>query len=163
MSTLIAKYNVGDVVEDFSLPLLDGTTVKLSNFQGKILLLVFTTTWCPYCGAEAPYLEKEIWQKYKDKDVQVLAIDVKESIQIAKQFRDQYGLTFPFAVDETGEVALQFAPIKEGLPPDVAVINSHYILDKTGKIIYREFFNMEKFDLRASAVIQELDKILAQG
>ena len=163
MSTLIAKYNVGDVVKDFSLPMLDGTTAKLSDFRGKVLLLVFTATWCPYCGAEAPYLEKGIWQKYKDKGIQVLVVDVKESSQVAQQFRDRYGWTFPVVVDEAGEVALQFAPKKEGLPPEVAIINSHFILDKTGKIVYREFLNMEKFDARASAIIQELDKILVQG
>ena len=80
MSKLIAKYNVGDVVDDFSLPMLDSTTAKLSDFRGKVLFLVFTATWCPNCGAEAPYLEKEIWQKYKDKGVQVLVVDVKESV-----------------------------------------------------------------------------------
>lgn len=163
MSTLIAKYNVGDVVEDFSLPMLDGTTAKLSDFRGKVLFLVFTATWCPYCGAEAPYLEKEIWQKYKDKDVQVLVVDVKESSQVVKQFRDRYGWTFPVVVDEAGEVALQFAPKKEGLPPEIAILNSHFILDKTGKIVFREFFALETFDARLSAIIHKLDKILAQG
>ncbi len=162
MAALDTLYNIGDKVEDFVLPLLDGSKVKLSDFKGKILLLVFTATWCPYCGAEAPFLEKELWQKYKNKRVQVLVVDVMEPSEIVQQFKDRSGWTFPVVVDEKAEVSLKFAPKKEGLPPEVAIINSHFILDGDGVIRYREFLNMERFDARAQTVVAELEKVLSK-
>lgn len=159
-TALSAPYNVGDEIKDFSLPLLDGSKVRFSDYRGKTIVLVFTATWCPYCGAEAPFLEKEVWQKYRERGVQVLVIDVKESAEIIGKFRDRYGWTFPVVVDESGEVALQFAPRKEGLPPEVAIINAHFIVDSKGKVRYREYLNMERFDARARTVAEELEKVL---
>ena len=50
---------------------------RRGDYLGKTVLLVFTATWCPYCGAEAPFLEG-VWQQFKDRGVQVVVIDVKE-------------------------------------------------------------------------------------
>jgi peroxiredoxin len=41
---------------DFALPDLEGETVHLSDFRGKLVLLNFWTTWCPGCQAEIPDL-----------------------------------------------------------------------------------------------------------
>ncbi len=40
-----APYRVGDVVQDFTLPDLDGKPVKLSDFRGKPIVLAFFATW----------------------------------------------------------------------------------------------------------------------
>jgi len=39
------QYQVGDTVQDFSLPDLDGNTVRLKSFQNRVILLNFFTTW----------------------------------------------------------------------------------------------------------------------
>lgn len=38
-------YKVGDVVEDFSLPTVDGKTFRLSDQKGKTVVLVFFASW----------------------------------------------------------------------------------------------------------------------
>ena len=38
-------YKVGDVVEDFSLPTVDGKTFRLSYHKGKTVVLVFFASW----------------------------------------------------------------------------------------------------------------------
>lgn len=40
-----APYRVGEVVQDFTLPDLDGKPVKLSDFRGKPIVLAFFATW----------------------------------------------------------------------------------------------------------------------
>ncbi len=155
-------YEVGDVVADFSLPTLDGDVGRLSDYRGKVILLVFTATWCPYCGAEAPFLESEIWRRYRDRSVQVIVIDVKEPPEVIRAFRERYGWSFPVWLDAPGELSLQFAPVKEFLPTEVAIINAHFILDAEGRVRYREYLNMERFDARARTVAQELEKVLGQ-
>ena len=153
-------YDVGHEVSDFSLPLIDGGIGRFSDYRGKSIVLIFTATWCPYCGAEAPFLEREVWQKYKNRNVQVLVVDVKEPAELAKRFRDQYGWSFPVMLDQTAEVALKFALPKEGLPPEVAIINSHFIIDQEGIVRFRQYLDMEKFDARARTIVAELEKLL---
>jgi len=63
-------------------------------------------------------------------------------------------------VDEDGEVSERFAPLKEGLPPEVAIINAHFVLDGEGTVVHRDFLNMERFDVRASHVRSFLDDFL---
>jgi len=153
-------YDVGHEVLDFSLPLIDGGIGRFSDYRGKSIVLIFTATWCPYCGAEAPFLEREVWQKYKNRNVQVLVVDVKEPAELVKRFRDQYGWSFPVMLDEAAEVALKFALPKEGLPPEVAIINSHFIIDQEGIVRFRQYLDMEKFDARARTIVAELEKLL---
>lgn len=38
-------YKAGDVVEDFSLPTVDGKTFRLSDHKGKTVVLVFFASW----------------------------------------------------------------------------------------------------------------------
>lgn len=153
-------YDVGHEVLDFSLPLIDGRIGRFSDYRGKVIVLIFTATWCPYCGAEAPFLEREVWQKYKNRNVQVLVVDVKEPAELVKRFRDQYGWSFPVMLDEAAEVALKFALPKEGLPPEVAIINSHFIIDQEDIVRFRQYLDMEKFDARARTIVAELEKLL---
>ena len=155
-----APYGVGDLVADFALPALDGGQGRLSDCQGKTVVLVFTATWCPYCGAEAQSLEG-ISQRFKDRDVQMIVVDVKEDAATAARFRDHHGWTYPVWLDQSGALGLQFAPHKEGLPPEVAIINAHFILDGEGRVQYRDYLNMERFDARATAVVEELERLVA--
>ncbi len=154
-------FKLGEEI-DFTLSDLEGKKVSLSDYKGKVVLAFFFTTWCPYCSAEAPYLEKEVWQKYKDKGVQILAIDVLEKKELVKKMRDRFGWTFPVLLDTDGKVTKKFAPEKEGLSPEVAIINSHFILDREHRLRYYEYLNMERFDAHARATAKKLEEVLAE-
>jgi peroxiredoxin len=157
---LEGSYEIGESVPDFELPSTSGGKVRLSDYRGRPVLIFFTTTWCPYCSAEAPFLEQEIWQRYREMGLQVLSIQVKEGDALAGAFADSHGWTFPVLVDEGGEVSERFAPHKEGLSPEVAIINSHFVLDGEGRVVHRDFLNMERFDAKATHVRAFLDDFL---
>lgn len=161
--TIEGSYDIGAPVTDFELTATSGDVVKLSDLRGRPVLVFFTTTWCPYCTAEAPYLEREIWQAYRERGLQVLAIQVKESAELAETFAAHHGWSFPVLVDEDGAVSTSFAPVKDGLAPEVAVINAHFVLDADGVVVYREFLNMERFDAKAVNVRAFLDDFLETG
>jgi peroxiredoxin len=155
----ITTYGVDDRVADFELPDLAGEPKLLSELAGPWTLLVFTTTWCPYCIAEAPFLEAEVAGRFAERGVQVVVVDVKEPPEVARQLPDRFGWTMPFLIDGGGEISELFAPKKEGLPPEVAVINAHFILDSELVIRFAEYLNMERFDVRATAVVEALDDL----
>ncbi|HYC86871.1 MAG TPA: TlpA family protein disulfide reductase [Chryseosolibacter sp.] len=65
---------VGQVAPAFTLNDLNAKSWSLEQMKGKITVIHFATTWCPFCNAEAPNLE-QLYKDYKDKGVQVFIID----------------------------------------------------------------------------------------
>ena len=61
-------------VEDFKLQSVDGKSVRLSDFQGKRVLINFWTTWCSACVGEIPTLV-ELQRRHPD-DLVVLGISL---------------------------------------------------------------------------------------
>jgi len=158
-ATAATTYAIGDRVEDFELPNLDGESIRLSEVAGKWTLLYFTTTWCPYCTAEAPFLESEVLSRFADRGLRLVVIDVKEPAAVARMLPERFGWTSPFLVDESGEVSERFAPQKEGLAPEVAIINAHLLLDDEGVVRFAEYLNMERFDIRATTVAAAIEAL----
>ena len=54
----ITKETIEQEASPFTLKDLKGEEIKLSDYKGKFVLLVFGTTWCPYCRIEIPNLKK---------------------------------------------------------------------------------------------------------
>lgn len=157
--TELASYTIGDQVEDFVLPDLDGRAVRLSEAMGAWTVLYFTTTWCPYCTAEAPYIEDEVVARFEDEGLRLIVIDVKEPPEVARQLPERFGWACPFLIDQTGEVSTRFAPKKEGLAPEVAIINAHVVLDRERIIRYAEYLNMERFDAHVASLVEALERL----
>ena len=94
---------VGDMAPDFELVDLEGNKHRLSDYRGEGVFLNFWGTWCGPCKKEMPYMENQ-HNAFEEKGVNILAVNIKESDLKVKTFRDQYGLTFPIAIDKTESV-----------------------------------------------------------
>ncbi len=97
---------IGSKVDDFSLPGIETQTVSLSQYRGKIIVLNFWATWCVPCKDEMPLLEK-VYQSSGDKLV-VIGVNSQESKSDVQKFIDQYQITFPIALDASGELTRKF-------------------------------------------------------
>ena len=86
----------------------NGETFSNTSTKGKVVLLEFWTTWCGYCKAEAPFVEK-ISHEYSDKDLIVLAINVGESKKVVKKYLDQYPRTCRIVLTEDTNLAAMYA------------------------------------------------------
>ena len=93
---------VGSEAPDFELASLDGETVRLSQFRGRPVLLVFGATWCPPCRAEAP-LVQELHEDHPE--MTVLLVDMEEGASKVRPYVKQMGLTHRVLLDETGGVS----------------------------------------------------------
>ena len=110
---------------DFELKDLDGNNIKLSSIKGKVVLLNFWATWCPPCRAEMPSMQK-LYDKFKDKGLELLAVNLQEDLQVVKDFADNSGFTFPILLDSNGEVGGIYG---------ARSIPTTYIIDKKGNVI----------------------------
>ncbi|WP_242158394.1 peroxiredoxin family protein [Aestuariivivens sediminis] len=147
---------------DFELLSTEGTPIRLSDYSGQVVVLHIATTWCPYCNAEAPYLE-QLSRDYKDRGVVVLIIDVKEpKALVQEKWVQQHQLSFPVVLDTDGTVAASFAP-KEVLPElarDEIMLASNIIIDQNGNMQFMSLLDTKNFDSKLIHVKNKLDELL---
>jgi len=104
---------VGHPAPDFSLAVLrpqtGKSTLSLSNFRGKALVLNFWASWCDPCKEELPLLESA-WKQMQaqGKDVVFLGIDFQDSNNNGISFLQQYNITYPAVLDADGSVASKY-------------------------------------------------------
>jgi cytochrome c biogenesis protein CcmG/thiol:disulfide interchange protein DsbE len=96
----------GFAAPDFTLKTPTGETYTLSELRGQAVLVNLWATWCPPCRAEMPAIDK-MYQEYKGRGFIVLAIDMtyQDNPMNVIPFTQEYGLTFPILLEETGDVA----------------------------------------------------------
>jgi peroxiredoxin len=157
-----SENDVNMIAPDFSLKTLEDETISLGDYKGKIVVLHIATTWCPFCNAEAPYLEA-LYQDYKNKNVEVILIDVKEPKELVqKKLKEKYNLSFPILLDLDGVVASSYAP-KDVLPElDRAevMLASNLIIDKEGNIRFMSLLDSKNFDAELIQLKERLNELL---
>jgi peroxiredoxin len=60
------------------------------------------------CQQEAPVIEKEIWQRFRDKGLKVFALGLKENAEQASSWASDHGLTYPIGLDSDGDIYRRF-------------------------------------------------------
>ncbi len=96
---------VGDAVRDFVLNDVDGSPVRLSDFDGQPIVLNFWATWCGPCRIEMPDLQAA-YTAHQDDGLVILAINRAESATAVREFfYDEMDLTFTPLLDVEAEVA----------------------------------------------------------
>lgn len=104
--------NAATEAADFTVKATDGATFTLSEHLGKkIVVLDFWATWCVPCLAAMPHLE-QLWQKYKDQDVLVVAVamDGPETVAQVAPMARSHGLTLPVVLDEESKAVSVYNP-----------------------------------------------------
>lgn len=111
---------------DFTLDLLGGGTVTLSDLRGKPVVLNIWATWCPPCRKEMPAIEK-VYRSYKDLGLVVIGLNLtsQDSEPAVSAFIQQLDLTFPIALDRDGSVGDRYQLM--GLP-------TTFFIDRQGVI-----------------------------
>jgi cytochrome c biogenesis protein CcmG/thiol:disulfide interchange protein DsbE len=108
---------------------LDGKKVELKELLGEgPVLISFWATWCKPCIKELNELQK-VYEKYKEKDFEILAIDVDGPRSISKVKPMVKGLKweFPILWDKSKDIYRKYHVL--GIPHTV-------LIDKLGEIRY---------------------------
>lgn len=121
-------YKVGDKAPDFELLQInennDLEKIRLSDLEGKGVMLNFWATYCKPCEVEMPYMES-LYPEYKD-DIEIVAVSLDASDLVIHQFIDKYDLTFPVLHDKKTEVMDLY---------NVGPIPSTFFINSEGEIV----------------------------
>ena len=147
-STLI---EVGQAVPEFSYVTLNNDTININDLKGKVVFMNFFATSCPICIKELPFVESDIWAKYKDNENFELIVFGREHIadeMIAFKEKNRY--TFNIVPDPGRKIYSLFA--ERYIPRNI-------VLDREGKIIYQATgFDDKEFAKLKETIENELNK-----
>lgn len=111
----------------FTLPLVSGESVSLSDYRGLPVVLNFWATWCPPCRAEIPFFQNAS-VKYNGQAV-ILGINDGEAPATVAPFVTEFGMGYPVLLDTDSEVTIRYR---------VSALPTTIFIDRDG--IIREVF-----------------------
>lgn len=139
---LVACGGSGQKARDFEVVQFNGDTFRLSEeIEGQAVVLNFWYPSCPPCREEMPAFETA-WQELKDDPVRILGLYVPQGIdseQDARNFIEEFGLTFNFATDRLARIAeayeLEYFPTTFFIGMDGDVVATHISILKSDEIV----------------------------
>lgn len=123
---------------------LDGNPVRLADLRGKAVWINFWASWCPPCQYETPTI-RAIHERYRDRGLVVVAIQVQETVEGGRQYARRYGLEYTIGADVTGAV---FHTYK------VFALPTQFFIDPNG--VVRKIVNGPLGEADAAAVIESI-------
>jgi thiol-disulfide isomerase/thioredoxin len=116
------------IAPDFSLEVLDGSTMRLSDLRGKAVMLNFWATWCGPCKIEMPWFV-DLQKQYGPQGLQIVgvAMDDASKEDIAKFAKDM-GVNYPILIGKEA-VGDQYGGVN-ALPET-------FLIGRDGKIVDR--------------------------
>lgn len=139
---------VGRPAPTFSLALLDGGSLNLSDVRGNVVVMNFWASWCyPACWNEAPRLETA-WQRYRDRGVILVGIVYQDSEANARDFIQRHGKTYPNGMDPGSRIAINYGVY--GVPET-------FFIDRIGRIRWKHVGEIDEETLRV-----KIEKLLEE-
>lgn len=98
---------IGNIAPDFTLQTIDGETLTLSDFRGKIVMVNIWLTDCKGCVDEMVHIQA-VFDKWSDEELMILAINATDSAATVKEFVNSQRFTFPILEDPHGQVSRDY-------------------------------------------------------
>jgi thiol-disulfide isomerase/thioredoxin len=118
---------------------INGRIVRLSNYQGKVVLINFWATWCPPCRAEMPDLVR-LQQQHGKQGLQIIGITYPpENKDRVRRFARSIKVNYPIVLG-TRQIKARFSS-DETLPLTIVIDREGRITDIISGILLREEFD----------------------
>lgn len=129
--------NVGNKAPELTGKSVDGSTIKLSDTRGKLVLLDFWASWCPPCRKENPNVVR-VYNKFKDKNFTngkgftVFSVSLDRNADAWKKGITDDKLAWPYHISD-----LKWWQSKHAAVYGIRQIPSSFLIDENGIIIAR--------------------------
>ena len=131
----------GDLAPNFEAELIDSTPFKLSELQGKYVLLDFWASWCGPCRMANPNLAV-LHEKYSDK-LTIVTVALEKSGDAWKHAAQQDGFTWKHQIVEINQFVLLSNIAQEY---GVSEIPAKFLISPEGKLLPQMTFEeIDKF------------------
>jgi len=114
-----------------ALPDLTGRARKLSDWQGKVVLVNFWATWCAPCREEIPMLVS-LRREFSPKGFEIVGIAV-DNVTNVGEFVDKYEISYPILVANAEGISLM-----QKLGNTAGALPYTVVLDRRGAIVNRK-------------------------
>ncbi len=128
----------------------EGSQIHVEQFKGKVVYVDFWASWCAPCVRSFPFMN-ELDREFRDRGLQVLAINLDEKLEDAQKFLAKHPARFILAADRSGQCPRDFGV--RGMP-------SSYLVDRRG-IIRHVHLGFRPGDARKLRALVE--QLLAEG
>ena len=107
--------------------LLDGRKVSLEQLRGKVVVVNFWATWCPYCRHEMPAMEA-FYGDYRDQGFEILALSQDDDAAKVAEFMARENYHFPVAMADASSAAALGG---------VSRLPTSFVVDKRGVVRHK--------------------------
>ena len=145
---------VGQPAPAFAGVSVNGDPIRLDDFKGKVVFMVFWGSWCGPCMAEAPH-ERELAERYKGRPFTMLGINVDATPAEAKKAIDAEQMAWPHLFDgdtATARVVQRY---------NVASYPMMYVVDAQGSIRLKGHMPPDIIDPVIDRLVKEQEARLA--
>lgn len=132
-----APWKLGDTVRLPSLTLLDGQAVHWDSLKGKVIVLEFWGSWCPFCARQNPILDR-FYRQHQARGLEVVTVSLDKTKDVAHQYMKKGNYSF-----KAGMVTPEWDAIykqRRGLP-------QLFVIDRNGKLVLIEVREMLEDDI----------------
>jgi thiol-disulfide isomerase/thioredoxin len=115
------------LVPPWQVTLPDGRVLTSGALKGKVVLVNFWATWCPYCRKEKPVIDR-FWKDMRDQGFEVVSISIDDSPEKISAWMQDKGYAF-MAAPTNASVAAAFGHIGS--------VPTSFIVDAEGRIRHK--------------------------
>jgi thiol-disulfide isomerase/thioredoxin len=124
-----------------TIEMLDGSRFDAHEADGRVLLLYWWASWCPFCAETTPHIEA-LWRAQQPRGLKLLALSIDTKPQPARDYLARRGYTLPAAL-ATPDVR-RVLPKPRGLPVTI-------VRGRDGRVLQAEAGQLFPEDVAALA------------
>ena len=125
------------------------TTLDLSEYDGKVVVLDFWASWCVPCRRSFPWMN-DMQKKYGDEGLVIIGVNMDADAGEASEFLNDYPADFKIIYDPDGDLAREY---------DVIAMPSSYVIGRDGERVTRHLgFKVKQQDEYEALLMEELGK-----